>query len=138
MSTGNAEEITRLNRYTIIVNSGQATLKALMTLNGGATIAFLAFMGHLWEKGGPSANLHVLLGALPYLIGGTFCTVLGYGLIFLTGCCSFVGWYRASNFLFLSAVLACFASIAFFLFASLRAMNAFEFLTQSRTAMLYF
>lgn len=135
MSTTNDAEVTK---YTVVVNSGQATLKALMTLNGGATVAFLAFMGHLLEKGEPAANLHVLLGALPYLIGGTFCAVLGYGLIFLTGCCSLARWHTASNVMFGSAVFVCVASIVFFLLASLRAVSAFDFLTQSRTAMLYF
>jgi hypothetical protein len=133
------DEIERLERYKTIVNAGQATLRALMTLSGGATLAFLAFIGHLLEKGTPqTANVHVLLGALPYLIFATFYAVLGYGLIFLSNCASYIRWHRTSNVMFGATILSGVASIGCFLVASVRAVNAFEILTQSRTAMLYF
>jgi hypothetical protein len=134
-----ADEIEKLERYKTIVNAGQSTLRALMTLSGGATLAFLAFIGHLLEKGTPqTANVHVLLGALPYLIFATFFAVLGYGLIFLSNCTNYIGWHRTSNVMFGATILSGAASITCFLIASLRAVNAFEVLTQSRTAMLYF
>jgi len=132
-------EIEKLERYKTIVNAGQSTLRALMTLSGGATLAFLAFIGHLLEKGTPqTANVQVLLGALPYLIFATFFAVLGYGLIFLSNCSSFIGWHRTSNVMFFATILSGIASIGCFLAASLRAVHAFDVLLQSRTAMLYF
>jgi len=134
-----AGTVTKLQKYKTIVSNGQSTLKALLTMNGGATIAFLTFIGHLMEKGTPQPqNLQVLLGALQYFILGTFFAVLGYGLIFLTNCFSYVEWNKTTNAMFGLTLVSSFASIGCFLFASARAVAAFGAVTQSRTAMLYF
>jgi hypothetical protein len=39
-------EIHPLKKYETVVSSGQAVLTALLTMNGGATLAFLTFIGH--------------------------------------------------------------------------------------------
>jgi len=123
---GDVGTVSRLEKYKTIVNNGQSTLKALLTMNGGATIAFLTFIGHLLEKGTPQpANMHALLGALQYFITGTFFAVLAYGLIFLTNCFSYVGWNRTTNAMFGITIVASFASIGCFLYGSLRAVAAF-------------
>jgi hypothetical protein len=53
--------IDALKKYETVVNSGQSALRALLTMNGGATIAFLMFIGHLWDKPGPLpfASVHL-------------------------------------------------------------------------------
>src|SRR6185436_15255597 len=40
-----SSEVDRLKKYDTVVTSGQSALRALLTLNGGATIALLTFMG---------------------------------------------------------------------------------------------
>lgn len=123
------EEVTPLQKYKTVVASGQYALKALLTMNGGATIAFLTFMGHLWDQGTLApGSVSPFVGALKLFIWGTFAAVLAYGLIFFTNCVSYAGhkWSEpVSDAIFLVTVLAGVASILCFLFASERAVDAF-------------
>ena len=128
-----SEESTNVHplaKYETVVNSGQAALKALLTMNGGATISFLTFLGHLLEKGTPPRDsVHVLVGALQLFIYGTFFAVLAYGTIFLTNCLSSVNWDKTANVMFVITVLCGFASIGCFLGGSWRAVAGFETVT---------
>jgi hypothetical protein len=118
-------------KYDTVVSSGQSALRALLTMNGGATIAFLTFMGHLWDKGTLTAeSVHPFVGALTLFIYGTFAAVLGYSLIFLSNCFGYFShkkWANAvSDGIFVATVLAGIVSIACFLMASRRAVDAFQ------------
>jgi hypothetical protein len=132
MSTYRARrQVDRLKKYDTVVSSGQSALRALLTMNGGATIAFLTFLGHLWDKGTlQPVKVPLFVGALEFFIYGTFAAVLAFGLIFLTNCFSSLThkkWSKAvSNAMFGFTVLCGIASIAFFLFASWRAVAAFQ------------
>src|SRR5437588_6846371 len=95
------EEVNRIKKYETVVSSGQSALRALLTVNGGATVAFLAFIGHTMETGTmPVESGRVFVGAMQLFIFGTFSAVLAYGMIFLTNCLSHVGWRRWSNWMF--------------------------------------
>jgi len=123
--------VTPLTKYETVVHSGQAALTALLTMNGGATIAFLTFIGHLWEKGTlPRDSVQILVGALQLFIMGTFFGVLAYGTIFLTNCLSAIEWRRSSKVMFGITVLCGFASIGCFLSASWDAVEGFEVATR--------
>jgi len=124
-------QVDRVKKYDTVVTSGQSALRALLTMNGGATIAFLTFIGHLWEKGTLSReSSHVLVASLQLFIYGTFLAVLAYGTIFLTNCLSSVGWEKSSNAMFGFTVLCGFASIGCFLGASWHAVEGFESVTR--------
>jgi len=125
------EEVTPLEKYKTVVTSGQSALKALLTMNGGATIAFLTFMGHLWDKGTLTPkSVSPFVGALQLFIWGTFAAVLAYGLIFFTNCVSYAGYKKWSNkvanVIFAVTVLAGIASVVCFLLASGSAVHAFQ------------
>src|SRR4051812_25355947 len=65
-------QIDPVKKYDTVVSSGQSALRALLTLAGGATIAFLTFIGHLWEKGTLSSeSSHLFVDALQMFIYGT-------------------------------------------------------------------
>jgi hypothetical protein len=118
--------VSKLDKYKTIVNNGQSTLRALLTMNGGATLAFLTFLGHLFEKGTPQkADTPLLLEALTYFVAGTFAAVLGYGLIFLANVFSYQGWHKTTNVMFCVTIAAAAVSLASFVYASSRAIAAF-------------
>jgi len=103
----------------------------LLTMNGGATIAFLTFMGHLWDKGTLTpTSVSPFVGALKLFIWGTFAAVLAYGLIFFTNCVSYASYKKwsnkVSNAIFGLTVLAGIASVVCFLIASGSAVDAFR------------
>lgn len=120
-------EITKAKKYDTVVKSGQATLKALLILDGGATIAFLVFMQNILQK--PVVNIRTgsfFIEAMQWFIWGTFSAVLSFGAIFLTNCLSLVGWNRASNAFFAVTLLIGLCSFGFFLYASAVAVKGFQ------------
>jgi hypothetical protein len=124
-------------KYDTVVSSGQSALRAFLTLNGGATVAFLAFIGHAMETGKlPLESSRIFVGAMQLFIYGTFLAVLAYGTIFLTNCLSRIEWLRASNWMFGITLLCGFASLGCFLAASGQAVEGFQKATEvlARTA----
>lgn len=123
--------IDPVKKYDTVVSSGQSALKALLTLNGGATIAFLTFLGQLWQKSPTLIPKYgsVLFDALLLFVWSTFLGVLAYGLIFLTNCLSSKDWENWTSAFFGFTVLVGFASVTCFLAASLRAVEGFRSVT---------
>jgi hypothetical protein len=124
---GASGEVDSKKKYDTVVNSGQSALRALLTMNGGATVAFLAFIGHITETGSmPVESGRLFVWAMQLFISGTFLAVLAYGTIFLTNCASRVNWKRISDWMFGITILCGFASLGCFLIGSLQAIEGFR------------
>jgi hypothetical protein len=124
---GASDELGMSKKYDTVVSSGQSTLRALLTMNGGGTIAFLAFIGHIMEAGSMSVeSARLFVSAMALFIYGTFSAVLAYGTIFLTNCLSRINWRRGSDCMFAITLLCGLASLVFFLIASLKAIEGFR------------
>ena len=120
------EEVSPERKYQTVVESGQHALRALLTINGGAIIAFLTFIGHHSENGHLlPAESGLLFAALKLLVVATFLTVLAYGAIFLTNVLSRLERKRWSDVMFGLTLVLGFASAICFLLASLRAVDFF-------------
>ncbi len=131
--------VDSVKKYDTVVSSGQSALRALFTLNGGATIAFLTFLGHLWDKGVQPQGGGAFVVALKLFIYGSFFAVLAYGTIFLTNCLSTIerqtprrlvfgraiNWKTLGQWMFGITVVLGFVSIGCFLAASWRAVDGF-------------
>lgn len=123
-----------------MVSSGQSALKALLTMNGGATIAFLTFIGHLWDKSTmPPTSVDLFVEALQLFIYGTFVTVFAYSMIFVTNCLSYRysktfvtqrpsyrNYKNWSDLMFGVTTICGATALVFFLLASWRAVEAFQ------------
>src|SRR5689334_19723865 len=129
-----------VKKYDTVVSSGQAALRALMTLNGDATIALLTFIGHLAESKLLKPDSTAAFGsALRFFVYATFFAVLGYGTIFLTNTISLeltrrriragkpepIGERDPSDWLFLATVVCGFVSLALFVMGSNAAVDGF-------------
>jgi hypothetical protein len=120
-------EVSPEKKYDTVVTSGQAALRALFTMTGGATIAFLTFIGHLLDSKALShGSVPAFVDALKLFMSGTAYAVFAYGMIFLTNCMSYVEWKRTTNVLFILAVVCGYVSFAYFIAASSRAVVAFQ------------
>jgi len=127
MATETSGQVDLVKKYDTVVSSGQSALTAFLTLNGGASVAFLAFIGHAMETGKlPVDSGRVFVGAMQIFIYGTFLAVLAYGTIFLTNCLSRIGWQRAANLMFGVTLLCGLASLGCFLSASWQAVEGFR------------
>jgi len=125
-------EVDSEKKYETVVSSGQHALRALLTINGGAIIAFLTFIGHLWEKDRlpPAKSVSLVVTALEILVVGTFLTVLAYGTIFLTNVLSRIERTKASDRMFVVTLVLGFLSAGCFLVASLFAVSFFLSVSQ--------
>jgi len=125
-------EVDPETKYQTVVESGQHALRALLTINGGAIIAFLTFIGHLWDKDRlpPPGSVSLLATALEILVVGTFLTVLAYGAIFLTNVLSRYERTKASDRMFGVTLVFGFLSAVSFLVASLYAVKFFVSVSQ--------
>lgn len=119
-------KVTSVIRYKTVVSSGQAALRALLTMNGGATLAFLTFLGHLWDQKALPSESGILVSALQLFIYGTFLAVLAYGTIFLTNCLSAYHWEKTAYVMFAFTVVFGFLSLMCFLKASGHAVDGFK------------
>ncbi|HEV7428225.1 MAG TPA: hypothetical protein VGQ46_17850 [Thermoanaerobaculia bacterium] len=128
-------EVGHEKKYETVVSSGQSALKALLTMNGGAIIAFLTFIGHLWEKDRlpPPDSVSLFVTALKILVVGTFLTVLAHGTIFLTNVLSRIERTKASDRMFIVTLVIGFSSAACFLAARLFAVNFFLSVSKAAT-----
>jgi hypothetical protein len=120
-------EVDAEKKYETVVTSGQHALRALLTINGGAIIAFLTFIGHLWDKTNlpPAESVLIIVAALKLLVWGTFLTVLAYGTIFLTNVLSRYERTKWSDRMFVLTLVLGFGSAGCFIWASLRAVAFF-------------
>jgi hypothetical protein len=121
------KEVDPEKKYETVVTSGQHALRALLTLNGSAIIAFLTFIGHLWEKKllSSAASVFFFAVALKLLVVATFLTVLAYGTIFLTNVLSRLERTKWSDRMFGLTLILGFASAVCFLVASWYSVDFF-------------
>jgi len=76
-------------RYQTMVDSGQATLKAMMIMNGGGTIALLTFISHITSGSNGVTEPDLFILAVILFVSSTFLSVLSYGAIYGTNCYSY-------------------------------------------------
>jgi hypothetical protein len=129
MSTAIASpaQVDSVKKYETVVSSGQSALRALLTINAGATIALLTLVGHLWDsKTLTRMSSELFVGALHHYVWGTFLALLAYGAIFITNCLSSEGWERVSYGTFYVTVAVAFTSAGYFLVGCWRAVEAFQ------------
>ena len=62
---------------------GQNALKSVILINGGAAVALLAFIGHIWPKEQPSQLIH-LGGSLQWFVYGVFFAAVASGITYVT------------------------------------------------------
>jgi hypothetical protein len=121
-----AADISAEEIYKTVVSSGQSALNAFLTMNGGASLAFLAFIGNaLKEHALNEVAGGILVHALQLFIMGTFAAVCAFGTIFLTNCLSSIGWHGMKKLMFGITLLFGLASLGFFVGASATAINGF-------------
>ncbi len=113
--------------YETMVTSGQAALTSFLTMNGGASVAFLTFISTQLEKHSFNANAGgYIIWAMQLYISGTFMAVCGFGAIFLTNCLSYIDCQWARKCMFGVTIICGFASLALFVWASAEAIQGFS------------
>lgn len=119
-------EVDRVKKYDTVVSSGQSALRALLTMNGGAIIVFLTFLGQ-WNKDAlPPLGMRTVVVAVAWFISGIVLALVAYCSIFVTNCFSSVNWPRSSNAALVVTFVGGFGSLVCFPIGCWRAIDAFR------------
>jgi hypothetical protein len=73
-----------LENFRQIIALGQAALRSITLINGGAAVALLAFIGHLVSVTSPTLSVLPFAGALQHFVFGVFFAALASGTTYLS------------------------------------------------------
>src|SRR6266446_5675846 len=125
-----SEEQYRREFRAIFAETGHRTLNALLIVSGGATIAFLSFLGSAFKESdvaariGPGAARGFIL-AIQFFVASVACCVLAHGTTYLGhGAYHFRHDKTGLVLMVITAALA-LACIAAFVYGSYAAIDAF-------------
>ncbi|MEX0802462.1 MAG: hypothetical protein WD688_03970 [Candidatus Binatia bacterium] len=75
----------RTELFRSVILAGQSALKSAILINGGAAVALLAFIGHVW-KPDMSSPLKELAGPLVWFVAGVLLDAMAAGLTYVSQC----------------------------------------------------
>lgn len=117
---------TRMEGFKAVIGYGQSAIKTMVVVNGGASVALLAFIGHLAAN--DVANvLHFVGPLVPFGVGALF-GGLASGGAYLSQWCYEAGWLKrggAFNLATVAVGAGAYVAFAWGLWASVSAFSTF-------------
>jgi hypothetical protein len=113
--------------FKSVIAASQVALKSAILINGGASVALLAFIGNLWSKGISNSVMLSLSRVMCIFVLGVFAGALACGSMYLTQYCYEREWIKRGNYFRYSCVflvITCYvlffigSAFAYFTFAS--------------------
>jgi len=131
MAHYNAQVQSGLEGFRSTVAFAQAALKSSILINGGAAVAILAFIGHIWNKGLSSPIQNQISGSLILFFLGVLVSAMATATSYLTQVfySELQDHARALKWRMISIVLILFSYI-FFLTGGIYAYKAFTITPQ--------
>ncbi|MEX5340579.1 hypothetical protein [Pseudomonas sp. I2] len=74
---------TRLEMLRATIGASHLAIKSALLINGGAAVAFLAFLGTAWSRFPSAAVKALLAGSLGHFIWGVMLTGIGAGVAYI-------------------------------------------------------
>ena len=109
------------------IRFAEIALKSAILINGGAAVAFLAFIGTLWTGSNENPeSLLKLAGPLMLFVWGVFLGAISSGLAYLTQICYAEGGQKLGNILRVFAVLSVFGTYVCFYMGAYEASEIFS------------
>ncbi len=117
---------THMEIQKLVAESGQSALKAMLLLNGGAAVAFLAFLGAVLKEPGLGPEQAAAFGfVMRCFLVGAFFSVCASGTTYLSNLIQVIGWPRAGIGVLLFTVLLGIISLGAFFVGGWAAADAF-------------
>jgi hypothetical protein len=120
-------DVKHEKKYEAAVSNGQSALRALLTMNGGAIVVFLTFLGNLWGKVAvPEPSIRIFVDALLWFIIGIGFALVAYCAIFVSNCFSVTNRHKLSDTAIGVTLVGGFMSLVCFPIGSYKAITAFQ------------
>ena len=121
-----AVQASSLERFRTVILAGQSALKTAFLMNGGATVALLAFLGKLSDQ--HQDKIAAFASSMVVFVMGVLAITMASGFTYLSS-----GFYEGSKswqqktgfWLNIFTIAAGFSSYGFFIWGTIRAYNAF-------------
>jgi len=92
-----AVEAFNIEMFRSVLATGQSALKNAMLINGGAGVALLAFIGHVWEKALTPASVRGLTWSLVLFMAGVLASAMAAGTTYLSQAFYANDWARTAD-----------------------------------------
>lgn len=120
-----AENQKQIEMFRATITSGQAALKSAILINGGASVALLAFIGNIWTKGTLQEAVDSLTLSIGLFAGGVLAAAIASGNAYLAQYCynRYPKW--AGDVLNVITILLVIASYVLFAWGTYESYSAF-------------
>jgi hypothetical protein len=92
-----ANRANDLEMLRSVILTGQNALKSSMLINGGAAVALLAFISHIWDKTLAMGTIEGLTEALLFFVGGVLLSSVASGTTYLTQAFYEEEWWKTGS-----------------------------------------
>ena len=117
---------TQMEILKLVAESGQSTLKALLLLNGGAAVAFLAFLGAVLKEPGLGPEQAAAFGfVMRCFLVGAFFSVCASATTYLSNLIQSQGWHRSGIGVLVATIILGIISLGAFFIGGWAAADAF-------------
>ena len=120
-----AQQQQQLEMFRSVIATGQTALKTSLLINGGATVALLAFLGNIWSNPQGLDLIYALSDSLGLFGLGVFFGAWATGTTYLTQSAYNHQHYKIGNGLRILTIILVIATYILFLLGLLTARVAF-------------
>jgi hypothetical protein len=109
-----AAEAFNLEMFRAVMTCGQSAMKNAMLINGGAGVALLAFIGHVWDKTLAAATVKDLTWSLLFFMSGVLASAIAAGTTYVSQAFWASDWQRTAHAInYVTIVLVGMSYLAF-------------------------
>lgn len=120
-----AETSIKLETFRSVISCGQSALKSATLINGGAAVALLAFIGHVWGKDLSSLVLNGLSFSLLLFVFGVLCSAIASGTTYLAQAFYDGDWDKTAQTINAISILLVLGSYVLFFLGAYKAYSIF-------------
>lgn len=113
-----AHQRNALESSRSVITAGQAALRSVTLINGGAAVAMLALIGNIWAKGAEQATVDSLSRSIGYFASGVLAASVASGGTYISQYCLSLEKYKLGDFFNLITVLVVIAAYVLFGFGT--------------------
>jgi hypothetical protein len=121
-----ALEAFNIEMFRAVITCGQSALKNAVLINGGAGVALLAFIGHVWEKDLAPEIVRGLTWSLLLFICGVLASAVAAGTTYLSQALWASDWERTAHAINYTTVVLVGMSYLAFAIGGYEAYSAFR------------
>ncbi len=116
---------TKIEEFKSVISAGQTALRSAILINGGAAIALLSFIGHIWNTNTSTAIAKEITCSLFIFLIGVLAGTVSTGTTYLSQYSYGYGKYKLGHIINILTIMIIIISYICFLYGGYIAYNSF-------------